>query len=1037
MARFGRSFPIRPIVVRAPLGSSVSLSRAVADQALASDTVTRTVTLPRGVSDNALASDVALHIQPRSVTDQALASDTVSRLAAYPRAVADNALAADVVSRLAALPRTVSDNALASDVVGRIPGRAAFDQALASDVVSRLVAAPRAVTDQGLASDTLVRAGAYLRSIVDSALLSDTVGSTLTHVVAPSPNWPLLGIDVDFQTGPPNTPTPSRSSINAAYRRLAVRKISTRRGRQYELDQVQTGEATLEIPDPNEVLNPDNAGSPFNQGGNVVTPYRSMWIWGMWPNQPGSGNIFAATVLQKAGLTSNYDPSFEAGTSLIDGRWDGTATIASSTAQAFQGTHSALITQAAAGFTKGVYVHSGLVTTPRVTYTFSAYVYCTGGCSVQVSAYDANGHITAGTTAIAQNVWTRVQVTWTTIDTLEYINISGTGSVTPTFYVDAAQLEFGASVAPFTTSGPTFYPIYTGYVERYPTKYDMSGIRAQRPLVAVDALAILSRTAINVSYTQVINQDSPNVVIGYHDQYGPNMINNNTGAVIGLGATSIAPGGAINYAGDSFLDGTAAATISQQTQDSTKTPYASQFTFLDIPRTNSFPLNTAGATIEFWMRWAVGSPTFMIGSNTSGNVVDYNSSVDHTQDSTFGVVVGANGLAIGTADQQPPSPGYVSLTGYPATTSGQFVFDGTNFPDGLWHYYSIALIAGTGANAGKYLFRVTVDSASVTTSGPVSSGNVNARFIGGDAITAAAVAVHQETLSTISVANLAIYPADIGNVRQQAHYLRGTGYAGETAGARVRRLLTQYWGGNVVISNGFMGLSADFDYDTRVMLDVLQEIQESERGLIFAGLDGRLRFEDRLTRYVANNDQALWVFGENPAGASPVEYPYEDYGSDHDPTFTFSQANLTRPDNSNFLPMVNSTAQGLYGQRILTQQVKCLTDFDLTQAGIFYLNRYGTPKTRLTTLRLQPSANPALFPVVMSLEIGQRVTVTRRSGGFTLTRDYYVEQVSHQVDAEQSKWVTELQLSPVFVPTSWLCGDTSRSVLGTSTVPVY
>ncbi|MCW2900920.1 MAG: hypothetical protein JWO67_3185 [Streptosporangiaceae bacterium] len=994
MARFGRSFPTRPKFITGL--TRLAVGRSVTDSALASDSVTRTLTLAtRAVSDSALASDTVTKSTPRSLSDSALASDTVSRGAL-------------------ALTRAVSDSAVASDTIARTISLA-------------------------------------VRVVFDSAQAVDTLGERVLHVITPSSNWPLLGMEVDFQYGPPYIPGFGRQSINSAYRRLSVRRWSVRRGRQYELDQVQAGEATLEIPDPGEVLNPDNPSSPFNQNGNQVTPYRAMRIWGMWPNQPGSGNIFATTVTQGMGLPDPIDPEFEHGTGLIDGGWDGTAVVAWSTEQAWNGTHSAKIIQQAApegagggtgsasGFNKGVYIQSAVTTAPRVTYTASCYVYPTGGCSVQIAVYDATGYVTYSATATAQNTWTRIQVSWTTVDTLEYINIFGSGSATPTFYVDGAQLEFGGVVNPFTASGPTLYPIYTGYVERWPTKYDMSGLRANRPLVAVDALAILSRTVIDQSYHQAVMLDGPSAYAAYDEQSGPNLFTSPDGMKL-LGSQNPAPqGGQINFAGDTFLDGSAAVSLSQQIQDPAQTAYAKQVTSIDIPHTNSFSVNTGSATFEFWARWVAGNATLgMFQANSSGEFVDFSASTsDHTRDTAFGVSLVFGGLYIGSSDGRPGTANG-NIYGAPATKT--FALDGSaNLPDGQWHYYSIGLFPGGGNYSNQYVMRLVVDDRVYSFEVPATVGASSIRHLGFNAITNAVSSRWGDQVSAASVAKAAFYPTYIGSDRQVAHYQRGAGYVGEYSGARVKRLLEQYWkGGGATVADGYMAMTADHDYSTRVVLDVLQEIEESERGLTYASAAGWVVFEDRLSRYYTNNDTAKWVFGENPAGANPTEYPYEDYAADHDPTYTFSQANLSRQGNSNFAPMINAATQAKYGQRIVSQEIKTLTDFDLTQAGIFYLGRYGTPKTRVSTLKLNPTVNPSLWPAILSLEVSQRVTVTRRSSsGLVLTSDYYVEQINHQVDGETSSWSTTLQLSPVFVTTSWVCGSSTRGVLGTSTVPVY
>jgi hypothetical protein len=135
--------------------------------------------------------------------------------------------------------------------------------------------------------------------------------------------------------------------------------------------------------------------------------------------------------------------------------------------------------------------------------------------------------------------------------------------------------------------------------------------------------------------------------------------------------------------------------------------------------------------------------------------------------------------------------------------------------------------------------------------------------------------------------------------------------------------------------------------------------------------------------------------------------------------------------------MVNSATQATYGQRILTQTLQVTRDFDVAQAGVHYLQRYSAARYRVSKLTLKPSANPRLWPVVLSLEISQRIRVVRRTPQLTTTADYYVEKIDHRVDAESGDWTVELQCSPVFVPSAWVCGDGTYGVLGSTTTPVY
>lgn len=847
--------------------------------------------------------------------------------------------------------------------------------------------------------------------------------------VLANPYWPAMGFEVDFQTGPPHVPGATRVSIDAVYRRLAVRKWDTGRGRQYELDQTQAGIFNATVYDPLEQLNPDNTASPYNAGSNDITPYRCTQVWAVWPNQPGSGNLINTTV------NVNYDPSFELNPGSLLGLWTiagGTTTRAQSGVQHFSGTKSLLVTQSAAG--TGFGVVNSFPTSPTLTYTFSAYVFPTSG-AVTLQVADAAGTVHTSATASTLNVWTRLSVTWNSVDTLEPITVYGTGVSTPTFFLDATMLEYGASVNTFATTGPTFYPIYTGYVEQYPTQYTMSGMLAIRPLVAVDALAILARTTISQNYETTIAADQPTIYIPWSNKaqavaggaLGSDALahTNSTFVINGVPGNPkylLSPSGSIAWTGDQQPDGTDALVISQQNANTPPIPGGSnQDTSVDIINSLMSFDTVNGGMIEGWVKSVAGQMAvgvcFAAAAGLDTNATSFSGGVP-----LIGFVT--NGGALTWQYDPTGSNFYQFTTGiYPDSVNGQ------------WHYMAITVAGGSMS-----LNLDGVDSGAITV---VSASRIGFTYI----CHISANCGLGDPQSQVSFGRWAFYNHDPGSAARLAHYNRGAGYINEVSGNRVARLLAAYWGGAFAAAAGYSLMAPDFNYDTtattsggdgtqRVMLDVLQEIQETERGLVFAATSGSVWFRDRTSNYFAGQT-ALWVFGENPTGASPTEYPYSSYEAVVDPTYTFSQANLTRPNNSTFAPVINTTTQAKYGQRILSQQVQCNLDFDLWQVAIFYLNRYATPKTRISKLTLNPSSNPALWPVALSLELQQRVTVRRRNASLTISGDYYIEQINHRVDSDSGDWTVDLQLSPVFVPTAWVLGDSTYGVLGTSTVPVY
>lgn len=845
----------------------------------------------------------------------------------------------------------------------------------------------------------LVGSSIYPDGLYPSEVIYPSGGAT---TVLANPAWPVVGFEVDFTQGPPLQPTTARHSINAPYRRLIVRAWSSARGRQYELDQVQAGTATLDIPDPLEMLNPDNPHSPFNpaDGSQEVTLYRAMCIWAMWPNQPDSGNII------NKGVDSRYDPSFEFGV----GNWQSPSRLtllARTNAQVYVDSFSMVVHQAATGREYGATAQ--FATAPGLTYTFTAFVQPTAGCEVRLRVIDAEGGVAFSEPATTSGVWQRLAITWTAVDALETITIYGSSDgPPPVFYVDATQLEFGDQITAFRKTGPKLYPIYNGYIERWPTSYDMAGMRALRPLQCVDALAILAQTEVKQTYAQEVLADKPVLAFPLDNLSSPASALQ-LGSGFGAGGRInflVSSNGSVAWGGDQLPDGSRAVVFTAQNPTDPPERFGgNDFTEM-AALGGAISLDTvAGFSMEVWAKWTSG--TAQVGTLeliAAGDPRGLNLDAPHVGWASFA---------------QPRLEFFWNFLG--GTANARTIGVGPG-PDGEWHHLAATMGDGT--------IRCYIDGVYVW----VVTDADQPGHLGMNTFYSEASAQYGVPQAQVATARFAVYNGALSAERIKAHYDRGTGFVGELSGARVTRLLTRYWGGPSRISPGRLRMSSDLDYDTRTVLDVLQEIASSERGLVYADRSGVLVVEDRTARYAGQ--EALWVFGENPAGVFPTEYPYSGYQTDHDPTYVFTEFDLTRPDNSDYPPITNDPAEAKFGQRVAQQEIKTAHDFDLDQAGIYYMQRYGTPRTRIATLTLDPAANPDLWPVVLSLEISQRIRVTRRTT-FTYSAEYYIEKIAHSVDAASGKWTVDLQCSPVFVPQAWVLGDTSLGVLGSTTTPVY
>lgn len=814
--------------------------------------------------------------------------------------------------------------------------------------------------------------------------------------VLPNPNRAVLAVEVDFTAGPPNIPGNSRKSIDTPINRVTVQQASIDRGRVYELAQAVAGTASLVILDALEYLNPLNTASPYNTAPNQVQSYRCMGISAFWPT---TGNLYNAQV------NSVFDPSFESGISNFAA--GGGTTLATSTAHVFTGSQALLVTQG--GNTSGAWPTAVIEGVPGMTVTVSIYAYLTGGANLQIRCPDG----TNSTVLSTQTAFTRISVTYTTQECRDTITFAGTAVATPTYYLDAMQVEWATTASAFSTFGPVRYWLYTGYMERWPTQYDGYGNRALRMAQAVDAIAILSRAGITQSYPSTIAADSPLLYAAFD-----NKGSMNTGT-IGTGFMGAVPkelpnssNGTIQWAGDTFPDGDNALVINQRNANNPPTVTlvgnVTDFQLVNQP----ISLSTTGCTVEMWCKQSSG----VIKIIDLTEAWSFTTENDASGASAVNVQTWAGQLQFQLVDPATSTSLLVPVNTINPAVSG--------FPDDQWHYYAYTFNTnGTG-------WTLTVDGVESTVTIALGAKNIGYQLI--EFLTSTA---NGDPLCQQSLGRMGIYNRDIGTTARLNHYNRGSCYQGELSGTRVARLLTKYWGGPQSVATGYLQLAPDSNYNTRSVLDVIQEIQDSEGGLLYANRQGTVVFEDRVSRYASQSAAA--VFGENPVGASPTERPYTDFKADFDPTYVFTQANLSRPGNQTFAPVVNAAGQAVFGQRILTQTIQCNTDFDLTQAATFYLARYAAPKTRIVSLTLDPVSQPGLWPAVLGLEISQRVTVHRRSGAFSTVADFYVEKISHKISSADGTWTVDLQLSPVFVPSAWRCGDSTYSVLGTTTVPVY
>jgi hypothetical protein len=100
-----------------------------------------------------------------------------------------------------------------------------------------------------------------------------------------------------------------------------------------------------------------------------------------------------------------------------------------------------------------------------------------------------------------------------------------------------------------------------------------------------------------------------------------------------------------------------------------------------------------------------------------------------------------------------------------------------------------------------------------------------------------------------------------------------------------------------------------------------------------------------------------------------------------------------------------------YFRRSSTLNVPLPTLAALQDRASFEVMLYATPFVRFDRMTVRPAGQPAAWPTVLGLELGDKITVTRTPPvGAALTRTCFVEAVDHAITRDE--WTVTLQLSP-------------------------
>jgi hypothetical protein len=853
-----------------------------------------------------------------------------------------------------------------------------------------------------------------------------------------NPNWPRMDVAVAFHSGPRDgMPYPYWLSLN----NRTDGQITTNRGRQYELDQVQTGTWAGILENTDAALDPSNTASPYYP---KVLPYRAFRHRAQWPVNanlltPDQATSFYAT--QGAGGAGSTLPQWIAGfngspTTVVHvgggNRYRSTINVG----DIYQGTTA-----------------YGWSVKPGQTYTVSAVCTVSGGTAsvlADIYFYDASGSVISNPTVPGFSVGTQVQLSYTATAPAnaaggKAIFITDQNPSTFAGHIDLwnLQVEEGSSMTSWVTPG-TWYPIFNGYVERWPQTWAFNGMHGHVSPVAVDAFGYLSQRKLMTSfYDEVMllspawfypldesNPPQPGVPIRFHDyssQRRPSKLRNPTSSPVSKASPAqqlLATGG--------WLPGGIGGPVLEFGSDQANTnQIGSQY--LDLTCGDEYP---SGPATQTWTRmFAFRAPQFstlhgavaqvaVIGRLDGGTRLQVSAIYDGS--GNFGNNNG-NGLEV-TLWQ-----GGVNTAAWAVNSAVN-----NNMSDGGWHLLIFGKAGRTifGWYDGNPMYTVTTGGLSNNVTFPDTGDS-----IGGDP--AGDIAA-----GGLEVTCVAEFPTQLTDAQASQLYSTfrygGSGLGSASSADRYSDILR--WG-------KWAGLQAEDRYTTGQttnygpaseltttagsagtdVVTALQTVVDTESGTHYVAVDGTVTFKARRARY--NQGTPVVTFGEN-TGAGEVPYTNVELGYDN--TRIANDITVTQTQTQAAVRATDGGSANSYGDIELQRTVNTLDDEEQTDAAHYLLNRNAQPLQRVERISVNVGANPNLWAQLLPLEFGTRVRVMRRPplGAATIQVDGFVEQINWTFDNKGNAYL-DLQISNNNKQQYWQLDDSTYSVLDSTTIIGY
>jgi len=661
--------------------------------------------------------------------------------------------------------------------------------------------------------------------------------------------------------------------------------------------------------------------------------------------------------------------------------------------------------------------------------------------TVAFDNFSAEGWVVGSSTATTGS-YVRLTSSFTATQPAQAVKVVTQGTaIVGTMLVDAIQHETGAAATAFTTAGAVIYPVFRNYAERFTKTWRSAGFEGFVSAPCVDAFAALNAIRLETEYTQAVLALGPDYYWRLNDgtetlQFADTSGNGrsplvNVASKFGAGTAPV-PGSTLEVVGDPGAVGVEFAyTVGGSTDKRLGTCLGAGFGAYPAASNQSLSLPASIGSA-----WGLTFAAWVSGASLSAGSPD-----------TEGVIAQALGTVAGgfsrPLDMQ--TDGVYFQNG--STITSRLYSGGADVADGLPHFVcgTISQVSGGNTVITAYLDATSAQTTVTTAAaGGMLVTPAPAFMVGGAFFGTAFGGMLNGVVGHVAIWNRELTAAEVAGLRSAGK----TAFNGETSGTRtLRHLALGGYSGPTRITTAAPATTMQPPswVGSKDLLTDSQENTTVEQGTLWVAPDGAIVQESRQDRWLRL--APLYVLGENTAVG---ETPYlGTLQYDWDPMYVFADVTFARVNGTTAVGGTQAdiaTARRRYFPRSAAGSGDVETDQLAQYIADWIFNTHDAPMLRVAEVEIDPASNPALWPLVLSLEVGQRIQLKRRAkaanagAGITMSADFFVEKIGIPViDFETGVWSYRVQLSPINTggtPTMqpWILEDATYGVLDSTTV---